>query len=104
MELIAEEGNRGFINGEEHDGERSRRRKTRKEIQEKKKEKPEKKMKPRNEIDHYSKELQKKKVKKEEEKISPRNEVFRSFQKKKNQGDTEKRNKFRASPFSCTVT
>ena len=61
-------------------------------------------MKPRNEIDDNSEELQKKKAKMEEEKTSPGNEVFGSFQKKKNQGDTEKRNKFRTSLFSYTVT
>ena len=57
-------------------------------------------------INDNSKEFQKKKVKMEEEKTSLGNEVFGSFQKKKkkNQGDTEKRNKFRASPFSCTST
>ena len=54
IEFVAEEENQGFINGEEHDGERSRRKRKRKEIQEKKKEKLEKKMKPMNEIDDNS--------------------------------------------------
>ena len=61
-------------------------------------------MKPKSEINDNSEELQKKKVKMEEEKTSPGNEVFGSFQKKKNQDDTERRNKFKASPFSCTIT
>ena len=67
----------------------------RNEIQDKEKEKPAKKMKPKNEIDDIFEEFQKKK--------KVKMEIFGSIQKKekkKNEGDTEKRDKFRVSPLS----